>query len=183
MKYLCVIMLVLLSACSSSQKKFYYQLPDADVQTQVSTGLRQLWVAQVIVADHLVSKGIVYQLNDVRYVSASHHLWGSSLEQQLQQMLISNLSAAMPAWLITSRFTGNDQAVLTVTVNGFHGRYDGKAVIRGQWLLRHQQRLITQSFNIELEQDEAGYDALVRKLAEGWQQQVRVIAAQIDRHY
>lgn len=60
----------------------------------------------------------------------------------------------------------------------FRGRYDGKAVISGQWTLEHQGRFTKQAFNPVLPQQEDGYDALVKTLAQGWQQ----IAQQIARN-
>jgi uncharacterized lipoprotein YmbA len=45
--------------------------------------------------------------------------------------------------------------------------------------LRHQGQLIKQPFDLELKQNEDGYDALIRALAEGWQQEARVIAARL----
>ncbi|WP_187433407.1 ABC-type transport auxiliary lipoprotein family protein, partial [Serratia marcescens] len=57
-----------------------------------------------------------------------------------------------------------------------HGRFDGKAIIRGEWVLNRQGRLIKRPFNLELKQGEDGYDALVRTLAQGWQQEAQTIA-------
>lgn len=68
-----------------------------------------------------------------------------------------------------------------MTVTGFHGRYDGRAIIRGVWILKHQGQLIKQPFDLELKQSEDGYDALVRTLAAGWQQEAGAIAAQLQR--
>lgn len=181
MRWALVIIVLLLAACSGEHRT-YYQLPAMSIQTPTSGIIsRQLWLEQIIVADYLSSTGLVYQLNDVKYVLANNHLWASPLEQQLQQTLISNLSNMMPGWLVTSQPVGQDQDVLNVTVNGFHWRYDGQVIISGIWLLKHQGRLIKQPFYVELKQDEDGYDGLVRTLAQGWQQQAQSIVTLIEK--
>ncbi|MNU10979.1 hypothetical protein D3C72_2584760 [compost metagenome] len=54
-------------------------------------------------------------------------------------------------------------------------------MIRGEWVLNHQGTLIKRPFNLELKQDEDGYDSLVRTLAVGWQQEAQAIAIQAAR--
>lgn len=134
-------------------------------------GRRQLWVAQVSVADFLAGNGLVYQTSDVQYITARSNLWASPLEQQLQQALVANLSAALPGTLVSTQPIGSsgDSDQLAVTITGFHGRYDGRAVVQGVWLLTHDGRVIRQPFNLTLPQKKDGYDALVRTLAQGWE--------------
>ncbi|EPU8563016.1 membrane integrity-associated transporter subunit PqiC [Yersinia enterocolitica] len=181
MKWMAVIAALLLSACSSTPSKTYYQLPALSAPAGVTSSVasRQLWVEHVGVADYLAATGVVYQTNDVQYVIASNNLWASPLDQQLQQTLVTNLSNALPGWLVSSQPLDSDQDVLNVTVTGFHGRYDGRAIIRGVWILKRQGQLIKQPFDLELKQGEDGYDALIRTLAEGWQQEAKSIAAQL----
>lgn len=181
MKWMAVIATLLLSACSSTPSKTYYQLPalSAPVGATSSVASRQLWVEHVGVADYLAAAGVVYQTNDVQYVIASNNLWASPLDQQLQQTLVTNLSHALPGWLVSSQPLDSDQDVLNVTVTGFHGRYDGRAIISGVWILKHRGQLIKQPFDLALKQNEDGYDTLIRTLAEGWQQEAKAIAAQL----
>ncbi|EFE94250.1 membrane integrity-associated transporter subunit PqiC [Serratia odorifera] len=183
MKWIPVALALLLGACSSTPQKTYYQLPALAAPAQVSatTASRQLWLEHVSVADYLAQNGVVYQTNDVQYVIGQNNLWASPLDQQLQQSLVTNLSNALPGWLVSSQPMNSDQDVLNVTITGFHGRYDGKAIIRGEWVLKHQDRVVKRPFNLELTQQEDGYDALVRALATGWQQEAQAIAAQAGR--
>lgn len=182
-KWLIALAALSISACSSTVKTTYYQLPAGDASAAVSvssnaltTGQPVLWVQQVTVPDHLAGSGVVYQTSDVKYVIASQNLWASPLDQQLQQTLVTNLSRALPGRLVSSTPLSEQHDTLNVNVTGFQGRYDGKAVISGEWVLQHQERLIKQPFNLILPQQEDGYDALVRTLAKGWQQQARQIA-------
>ena len=183
MKWIPVALALLLSACSGTPSKTYYQLPALGEATQISetSASRQLWVEHVDVADFLAQSGVVYQTNDVQYVIAQNNLWASPLDQQLQQTLVTNLSSALPGWVVSSQPMSSEQDVLNVTINGFHGRHDGKAIIRGEWVLNHQGQLIKRPFSLELKQGEDGYDALIRTLAQGWLQEAQSIAAQAAR--
>lgn len=181
MKLIPLALALLLSACSGTPQKIYYQLPTLGVTAPVSAGAapRQLWLEHVTVADYLAQNGVVYQTNDVRYVIGQNNLWASPLDQQLQQALVTNLSDELPGWVVSSQPMNSDQDVLNVTVNGFHGRYDGMVIVRGEWALSHQGKLIKRTFNLQLKQGEDGYDALVRALAQGWLQQAQAIAEQV----
>jgi uncharacterized lipoprotein YmbA len=170
-----------LSACSSTIDTTYYQLPSGAASMQVNSasqtqGQPTLWVQQVTVPDYLAGNGLVYQTSDVKYVIAANNLWASPLDQQLQQTLITNLSKALPGRLVSGSPLGSQHDTLNVTVTGFQGRYDGQAVISGEWTLEHQGRLTKRAFNLTLPQKEDGYDALVRTLALGWQQTAQQIA-------
>nr|WP_113866514.1 membrane integrity-associated transporter subunit PqiC [Brenneria salicis]NMN91428.1 hypothetical protein [Brenneria salicis ATCC 15712 = DSM 30166]RBP62732.1 hypothetical protein DES54_11569 [Brenneria salicis ATCC 15712 = DSM 30166]RLM30683.1 hypothetical protein BHG07_09640 [Brenneria salicis ATCC 15712 = DSM 30166] len=179
MKAWTLAMVLLLSACSSSSQKSYYQLP---VVPQASTAgvttahPRQLWLEHVSVADYLGNVGLVYQTSDVQYVIASDNLWASPLDQQLRQLLVTDLESRLPGWLVTTQPQGREQSVLNVTVTAFHGRYDGNVVIRGEWILNQSGQVIKRPFDIILPQTEDGYDALVKTLAQGWRQVAQSIA-------
>jgi uncharacterized lipoprotein YmbA len=184
MKWLPIALVLLLGACSSTTpSKTYYQLPILPGVAQVSATpvSHQLWLEHVNVADYLAQSGVVYQTNDVQYVMAQNNLWASPLDQQLQQTLVTYLSHALPNWVVSSQSMSSAQDVLNVTVGGFHGRYDGKAIISGEWVLNRRGKLIKRPFSLELKQGEDGYDALIRTLAQGWQQEAQVIAAQVGK--
>ncbi|CAO97154.1 membrane integrity-associated transporter subunit PqiC [Erwinia tasmaniensis] len=172
MKWIPVALALTLSACGSGPKTAYYQLPTVTPSTAVSSSTlaRPLWVERVTVPDYLAGSGVVYQSNDVQYVIATNNQWASPLDQQLQQTLVSNLSATLPQVLISSTPLGQQHDTLKVDVSGFHGRYDGHAVVSGEWVLEHNGELFKQPFVIALPQKDDGYDALVRTLAAGWQQ-------------
>lgn len=189
MKWIPVVLALCLAACSSEGKKTYYQLPvTSSSQPSLSVSASRasanatprLWISQVTVADFLGSAGLVYQTNDVQYVMAANNLWASPLDQQLRQSLQSYLGSRLPGWVVSEQ-QGPDanQQQLTVNVTGFHGRYDGRAVVSGTWTLSQNGQLRQHRFNIELKQDQDGYDALVRTLAKGWEQEASSIASEI----
>lgn len=184
-KWLFIAGVMVLTACSSgSDNKSYYQLPLA-VQTggqnSSSQGNRLLWVEQVVIPDSLAGNGVVYQTSDVQYVIANNNLWASPLDQQLRNTLVANLNSQLPGWIVASQPLGSDQDTLNVTVTGFHGRYDGKVIISGEWLLNHQGQLIKRPFYLELKQQQDGYDEMVKMLAQGWAQESASIAKEISR--
>lgn len=183
MKWIPIALALTLAGCSSTPETNYYQLPSANKTTVVSSredaSRPAVWVEHVAVPDYLAGNGVVFQRSDVQYVIASNNLWASPLDQQLQQTLVANLGEALPGWLVSASPLGQSQDKLNVNVTGFHGRYDGHAVISGDWILEHQGQIIKRSFSLTLPQNKDGYDALVKTLAAGWQQEARVIANSI----
>ncbi len=176
--------MLLLAACSGNSDKRYYQLPIAADAAPLPSSSRpvtgHLWLSRVNLSDFLAGNGVVYQTSDVEYVTASNNLWASPLEQQLQQTMAANLSNALPGTLVSASQAPGEQDQLEVSVTGFHGRYDGKAVIRGEWRLTRNGAVSRFPFSVVLNQDKDGYDALVRTLAQGWQQVCQNIAKQIS---
>ena len=184
-KWLIIAGALVLTACSSgSDNKSYYQLPlsaQSGAQSSTSHGSRLLWVEQVAVPDYLAGNGVVYQTSDVQYVIANNNLWASPLDQQLRTTLVANLSQQLPGWVVSSQPLGSEQDTLNVAVNGFHGRYDGRVIVSGEWLLKHQGQLIKRPFNIVLRQEQDGYDAMVKTLAQAWSQEAAAIASELNR--
>lgn len=182
-KWIVLAAACLLAACSSTETKTYYQLPLATgaVQNSASPSQRMLWVEQVNIPDFLAGNGVVYQTSDVQYVIASNNLWASPLDQQLRTTLVSSLSNQLPGRVVSSQPLGSDQDILNVSVTGFHGRYDGKVVVSGEWLFNHQGQLTKRPFHIELPQQQDGYDAMVKTLAQAWSQEAAAIAQVVKR--
>lgn len=184
-KWLTLCAVMVLSACSSSDDgKTYYQLPQSSkpaMQAVSQPGTHLLWVEQVSVPDYLAGNGVVYQTSEVKYVIATSNLWASPLDQQLRTTLVSNLGSALPGWVVASQPLDYDQDTLNINVTGFHGRYDGKVVVSGEWLLNHQGQLIKKPFHIEMKQQDDGYDAMVKTLAQAWQQEAQSIASELSR--
>ncbi|WP_422386572.1 ABC-type transport auxiliary lipoprotein family protein [Candidatus Pantoea edessiphila] len=130
-----------------------------------------MWIQQVLVPDHLAGNGLVYQINDVEYIITSNNLWTNPLVQQLKQTMIYNLSKNLPEWIISDlpSLSETKKNKLVVIVNKFQGRYDGKAIISGNWMIKYQKFFIKRNFNFILPQYKDGYDELVNTLSLGWQ--------------
>ncbi|ELY4854191.1 membrane integrity-associated transporter subunit PqiC [Cronobacter turicensis] len=183
-KWLPLVAVALLSACSSTEETTWYQLPASTAPVAHGASMNSqhlLWVEQVSVPDYLAGNGVVYQTTDVQYVIASQNLWASPLDQQLRNTLVTNLSATLPGWVVSAQPLGAEQDTLNVNVTGFHGRYDGRVIVSGEWLLKHKGQLIKRPFHTELKQQEDGYDAMVKTLAQAWQQQAKTIADEVAR--
>ncbi|MGM3176212.1 membrane integrity-associated transporter subunit PqiC [Dickeya lacustris] len=166
-------LVLVLGGCASPQK-IYYQLPVTAQKAQTSVTQaqgRQLWVAPIALADSLAGSGLVFQTSPVRYTIAANNLWASPLDQQLQQALVASLRHDLAGWhVFSSGPVTKNTASLRVNVTAFQGRFDGRAVIQGEWVLQDEQRVVTQPFALEIALREDGYDALVSALAQGWQQ-------------
>ncbi|MDC9588397.1 membrane integrity-associated transporter subunit PqiC [Xenorhabdus sp. XENO-10] len=179
------------SGCGSSQpQKTYYQLPvltnavaEKSALQEIKLGAKhepQLWIKSVNLSDYLAAPGIVYQTGDVSYVNASNHLWASPLQQQLQQALSSELSAAFPNRLVSGQELEKDADALDVTITAFHGRYDGQVLIEGYWILSNSDKVVKRPFNFKLKQEKNGYAELVLTLSKGYSQLAKSIAKQLS---
>lgn len=183
MRYLAWILCFLLIGCSSGIEKSYYQLPTTPSLVTKKSDLltqKQLWVQTVQLSGILAANGITYQTSDVNYVSANNHLWASPLEQQLMQNLVNQLSIMLPNRLVSAQPLENRPDSLNVFLTAFHGRYDGKVIIQGNWIYKSDKGIIKRDFSLLLDQDENGYSALVRTLARGWTQVGQSIASQLS---
>ncbi|WP_187290966.1 membrane integrity-associated transporter subunit PqiC [Candidatus Arsenophonus nilaparvatae] len=183
MRYLAWILCFLLIGCSSGIEKSYYQLPTTPSLVTKKSDLltqKQLWVQTVQLSGILAANGITYQTSDVNYVNANNHLWASPLEQQLMQNLVNQLSIMLPNRLVSAQPLENRPDSLNVFLTAFHGRYDGKVIIQGNWIYKSDKVIIKRDFSLLLDQDENGYSALVRTLARGWTQVGQSIASQLS---
>nr|WP_173425897.1 membrane integrity-associated transporter subunit PqiC [Xenorhabdus poinarii] len=181
---------LLIAGCSRGQpQKTYYQLPvsvdravEKPVTLESQLGAKhepQLWIKSVDLSDYLAAPGIVYQTGKVSYVNASNHLWASPLQQQLQQALIAELSAAFPNRLVADQQLEKEADALNMTITAFHGRYDGQVLIGGYWILANSDRVIKQPFDMTLKQEKDGYADLVLTLSKGYRQLAKSIARQL----
>uniref|UniRef100_A0A3B0M5Z9 ABC-type transport auxiliary lipoprotein component domain-containing protein n=1 Tax=Arsenophonus endosymbiont of Trialeurodes vaporariorum TaxID=235567 RepID=A0A3B0M5Z9_9GAMM len=183
MRYLAWILCFLLIGCSSGIEKSYYQLPTTPSLVTKKSDLlmqKQLWVQTVQLSGILAANGITYQTSDVNFVNANNHLWASPLKQQLMQNLVNQLSIMLPNRLVSAQQLENRPDSLNVFLTAFHGRYDGKVIIQGNWIYKSDKGIIKRDFSLLLDQDENGYSALVRTLARGWTQVGQSIASQLS---
>ncbi len=183
MRYLAWILCFLLIGCSSGIEKSYYQLPTTPSLVTKKSDLltqKQLWVQTVQLSGILAANGITYQTSDVNYINANNHLWASPLEQQLMQNLVNQLSIMLPNRLVSAQPLENRPDSLNVFLTAFHGRYDGKVIIQGNWIYKSDKGIIKRDFSLQLDQDENGYSPLVRTLARGWTQVGQSIASQLS---
>ena len=97
---------------------------------------------------------VVYQTSDVKYVIANNQ------GQPDQQLRTPSCCTQLPGWVVASQPLGSAQDTLNVTVTEFNGRYDGKVIVSGEWLLNHQGQLIKRPFRLEGVQTQDGYDEI-----------------------
>ncbi|MCE3025855.1 MULTISPECIES: membrane integrity-associated transporter subunit PqiC [unclassified Salinicola] len=157
-----------------------YVLPAAgDVTPVTGVSTPTLVVQPVAISSYLDQEGIVMQLSDIELNSANQNLWADSLGSQLTRNLRQTLTQALPQTLVLGTGSSSD-ARLSVEVDRFQGRYDGQAVVSGEWQLREGNRVVRQApFNVTRPLTADGYPALVRTLGEAWQAVGERIASEL----
>lgn len=177
--------LVLLSGCAGApvtpEHRYLLGFPEMPAATATDTEQR-LRITPLRLAAFLRSDGIVMQTSAVAIHQGRDHLWAEGLATQLRRNLRDVLAAKLPDVRVLEDSApvppGAPLHRLEVEVTGFHGRYDGVAVVVGQWWLRDRDgRLLgTRRFSIERPLAADGYQALVETLAQAWRSVAEAIA-------
>lgn len=179
------VALVLLSGCAGApvtpDHRYLLGLTETTPAPAEDTAQR-LFIAPLRLAAFLRSDGIVMQTSEVAIHQGRDHLWAEGLATQLRRNLRAALAAKLPGVRVLddSAPAPSDGRLhrLEVEVNGFHGRYDGMAVVVGRWWLRDDEgRLLdARRFSIERPLAADGYQALVESLAKAWRSVAEKIA-------
>ena len=179
MRYSFALLALLLTACSGGAVPAYYalNLPTAKSVTAEQTAGERLVVTRVTLPEYLNDMGIAYQQNDVQVVTANQARWAEALDKQLTQALVLGLSGRLSGVQVIEGADGRpDIWRLSIEVSGFQGRFDGKAVVAGRWVLQRGDQIHSQPFLRLIPLAEDGYPALVRALRDGWQQEIDELA-------
>ena len=180
MRYSFALLALLLTACSGGAEPAYYalNLPTAkSVTAAQQTAGERLVVTRVTLPEYLNDMGIAYQQDDVQVVTANQARWAEALDKQLTQALVLGLSGRLSGVQVIDGADGRpDIWRLSVEVSGFQGRFDGKAVVAGRWVLQRGDQIYSQPFLRLIPLAEDGYPALVRALRDGWQQEIDELA-------
>lgn len=182
-KILSVVMsLTLLSACASQPVEItHYTLPVDAAPASRSHAQPVFLTLSIDSSDLLAGPGIVYQTSELELDTAYSHRWADSLWTQLRQSLQATLLASYPGYRFIGEPVEEYGYSVRVVLDRFQGRYDGYAVISGQWLIRTAdgRYLAGRPFQVTKALSADGYPALVRSLATGWQEVGLTIASQL----
>lgn len=184
-----IIAVVMLSASCSiskvSEKEFYLlDVKTTAQQNQTSPQQRSglIWVNTVDVSDFLSQQGLVYQTSDNQYNVAQQNVWLTPLNQQFIDIISTVFSQQFPSTLVSLRRVTSPNVEITLKIDGFHGRYDGKVVVKGKWfaiLNGKKETFYTQDFDYLVDLPQDGYDTLVEVLSKTFQQEVVRFADQL----
>lgn len=178
--------MLMLSGCGSTPVTHQYTLPQHTLVTSAastSTSKPGVIVMPVQLAGHLQVNGIVFQTSPIEVNEARNNLWADALSSQLDRALYQALSSRLHAVTLMSGDSADVPAYyVSLQLDQFQGRYDGKAVVSGQYrIMNANHRVIQQnafSYAEPLAQD--GYAALVDALDRGVQQLADNITQQLD---
>ena len=183
-RMMALTLLGLLAGCSAAPTLHYYSL-DADSPQPAGVMAQpqhQLVLRPVALSGQLDRMSLVYQLEGNELHFAEYHRWAGSLDAQLNQLTLNGLSSRLPGWVV--RQDGARKGpVLTISVERFQGRHDGRAVLSGRWRLLTEEGTVLRDVPFQqvrvLPAD--GYGTLVSELGAGWQQLLDQIAAEVRK--
>lgn len=181
--YYCLALLIitgLLGGCASTPDNSALYLLDQHVDTTkthadsaVNKRHSVLTLSQIKLASYLTHDGIVYQTGPNRIVVARSNRWAAPLHDQLVDGLYEALDAGLNAATVRRPGVIPSSAAdfrLVVHINQLQGRYDGTAIISGNWRLfaSNSQRVASDNFVQTTSLRTDGYAALVRALSRNW---------------
>lgn len=166
------LLLTALAGCASAPREAatrYLLVNDAARPAPAADAAGTLAVGPVRLARFLAVEGIVMQTSDVAIHEARNHLWAEDLATQLERTLRRQLARALPDVRVRE---GGKGPRLTVDVDRFQGRYDGMAVVAGEWELidADGEAILARPFHVEEALTSDGYAALVSSLEAAWRQ-------------
>lgn len=178
-------LLGLLAGCSAAPTSLHYYSLDTGSQpvpAAVAQPQHQLVLRPVILSGQLDRMSLVYQLEGNELHFAEYHRWAGSLDAQLDQLTLAGLSSRLPGWVV--RQDGARKGpVLSISVERFQGRHDGRALLSGRWRLLTEEGVVLRDVPFQqvrvLPAD--GYGTLVDELGQGWQQLLDQIAAEVRK--
>ncbi|MGJ8669757.1 MAG: PqiC family protein [Oceanococcus sp.] len=178
--------IVLLTACASSGPALQrYMLPAEDELPAAAEQAQEMAmsVAPVQLSGLVDRRGLLMQTSLIQVHEANGHQWAEPLGPQLQRSLQRHMAAQLPNYQIQPLGQASSLApVLIVQVDQFQGRFDGLAVVSGNWQILDNKRQIVQGQPFLLKQplQDNGYPALVHSLHKAWQQLAGQIATAVS---
>lgn len=173
-----------LIGCSSNEpSKNYFQLT-SNLTNKPSHTMKKtnhfIWIETIDVASFLNTPGIVLQTENIKYTTATQNLWVSALSQQLADRLMQDMTLFLPNYLVSNKSITTPTYTVKLFIDGFHGSYTGDAIIKGRWVVTDSKNSIqTKTFDRHVPLTDNGYDALVKALSKGWQDEEQDFAKSI----
>lgn len=160
-----------LGACSATTPAIHFYSLSQGSSSHVNNSVvpqRELQLAPLTLSDQIDSVNLVYELPGHELQLAEQNRWAGTLDNQLEQLTLEGLSARLPGWVI--REEGGKGPRLSLRVQQFAGRYDGKALVTVRWRLIGEDGkvLLDKLFQSERPLPTDGYNALVGELASSW---------------
>ncbi len=165
--------------------------PTYYLMTTTSAGSNQQLAAEHVVrlapielAAYLRGDGIVVQTGESTVEQARQHRWAEDLASQIQRDLRRGLASQLPGVrVVPPRGTLPEAGAptLSVTVARFQGRFDGYAVVAGDWRLCDSEG-VTRASGAFYQEDALGsdgYRALVASLKAAWAEALGNIASSL----
>lgn len=181
---LATLLATIIGCSSNTPTKSYFQLTsNLSGSRMTQTTDHFIWIESIEVASFLNKPGIVLQTEDIKYVTATNHLWASTLSQQIADRLSQDLTQILPNYLVSTKSITTPSLTVKLFIDGFHGGYNGDAIIKGRWVVTDKKgKIVTKAIERHVPLATNGYDALVKALSEGWQNEELDFANSI-KHY
>lgn len=181
-KIILILLFSILAGCAGGASPQYYLLQADPQPRQINISSANLAIDSMEITGFLDKSGIVYQTEPGKVNVAVSHLWAEPLDSQIRRKLVNHLSSSLKDVSVykNTAIAPRESVRLSMSIDGFHGRYDGVAIISGIWWLADPAgNVITRkSFNQSIPLENDGYTELVRSLSIGLKEVAEIIATE-----
>lgn len=174
---LIVSFILLLMACTSTQKTTFYLLkaiPDTDLKISSITGVTIL-VQQPTLPEYLDQPQMILRENDYKLEMTEDHRWAEPIKNNFTRVFVENLNtrvAPSNASIFSELGRLNPDYQLTIKVLQMDVNMDDKAVLKAEWALYNgkEEKLIkrqnsTYTLAVDNKSYESGVEAQSKAIA------------------
>ena len=164
MKYLLILPLVFLAACSSQppQQHSYLLRSSVDLDSRQLSAEPTIGLGTVQVANYIDQPGIVLETASGQVHAAQQHLWAEPLRASLRGFLVTEISAALEQDISGSARATTVEKKINVQIDQFHGTPNGSASLVAYWQIVEGSQSRNYQFSEQQTLSTDGYDALVQ---------------------
>jgi uncharacterized lipoprotein YmbA len=132
-------LMLALAACSSPENKYFtLSATDATAPARPANTARTIAIDDVSIPAYLDRPQIVIKQDPNRADIREYERWVEPLDGMIRRVLAADLATRLGAGRVLDK-PGRDSALLSVTIDEF-GQEGDRAVLRGQWVLKGQQK-------------------------------------------
>ena len=163
MKYLGLLAIILLTACSSQPPKSatYLLRSDVSIENRERVANPTVAIAKLQVAEYIDQPGLVLETETGNIHSARHHRWAEPLRVSMRQFLASEIGQHIGSDVAIQGSSNPGQTRVDIRIDQFHGTPRGSAVLVAYWNIINSEQQSSHQFSRQETLTRDGYDGLV----------------------
>lgn len=154
---------VLLAACSTSARTYYYTLQTGTPVAQATSTRTVIAIRALSIPEIVDRPQLVLRSGETQVLISDNHLWGQALKSDISRNLAAHLANETGA-LVTTPGQGSEADIkLSIDILRFESVPNGDATIEAQWRVQRKGEVAASNGSALVREasNAAGYDAIV----------------------